>query len=155
MGTVKTPLFRASLAWLVAASAVMCVLTPLHAAAQDQDPAVPATSVDRVKTQLDTPIVRTLTPSVPVQLRPVFKSGVEKHPWVQTFDQAMHKQFDLNALQRQSADWSSRCCGLNLGSIYKAVHDARQDALTRKTREQIRRELAELRAARAAAGIDK
>lgn len=152
---MKTPCSRTPLAWLVAASAVLCVLTPLHAAAQDQDPGVPATSVERVKTQLDTPIVRTLTPSVPVQLRPVFKSGVEKHPWVQTFDQAMHKQFDLNALQRQSADWSSRCCGLDLAGIYQGVRHAREDAITSKTRAQIVRELAELRAARAAADADK
>jgi len=150
---VKTPLVRLPLALLFAAVAVVCASGPLHA--EPQDPAEPVTSVDRVKNQLDTPIVRTLTPSVPVQLRPVFKSGVEKHPWVVTLDQAMHKQFDLNALQRQSADWSSRCCGIDLGAIYTAVQHARQDAFTSKVRAQIQRELAELRAARAAADADK
>jgi hypothetical protein len=150
---MKTPPLRLLRALVYAAVAAVCASGPLHAA--PQDPAAPATSVDRVKNQLDTPVSRSLTPSVPVQLRPVFKSGVEKHPWVLTFDQAMHKQFDLNALQRQSADWSSRCCGIDLGAIYTAVQHARQDALTSKTRAQIVRELAELRAARAAADADK
>ena len=140
------PSRRLPLALLYAAVVTVCGSSPLRAA--PQDPAVPSTALDRVKGRLDTPIVRSLTPSVPVQLRPVFKSSVEKHPYVVTLDQALHKQFDLNALQRQSADWSSRCCGIDLAGVYKAIKKANDDRLTSKTRAQIARELADLRAAR-------
>ena len=147
------PSRRLPLALLSGVLVMLGASSPLRAA--PQDPAAPPTSLDRVKDRLDTPIVRSLTPSVPVQLRPVFKSSVEKHPYVVTLDQALHKQFDLNALQRQSADWSSRCCGIDLAGVYKALKQANDDRRVSKTREQIARELAELQAARAAAGSGK
>lgn len=120
--------------------------------ASPQDPAdPPPASLERVRQGVVQPLARPLTPSTPVRLRPVFKSGVEKHPFVITLDQDLHKTFDLNELQRQSADWSSRCCGLNLGRVFKGIEKAKNDWLVSKTREQIARELADLRAARAAA----
>jgi hypothetical protein len=116
--------------------------------ASPQDPAVPATSLAHVKDRLDTPLVRSLTPSAPVRLRPVFKSGIEAHPFVRTLDEDLHKTFDLNALQRQSADWSSKCCGIDLAGVYQAIAKANEERRVSKTREQIARELAALRAAR-------
>jgi hypothetical protein len=115
--------------------------------AAPQDPPAPPTSVERVKDRLETPIVRSLTPSATVRLRPVFKSGVEKHPFVRTLDQDLHQTFDLNDLQRQSAAWSSRCCGLDLGAVYRAIKQANTERQVSKTRAQIARELAELKSA--------
>ena len=134
---------------LLLCSAVAAVCAPGIAQASPQDPPVPATSLEHVKDRLDIPLVRSLTPSAPVRLRPVFKSGVEEHPFVRTLDKDLHKTFDLNALQRQSADWSSRCCGIDLVGVYKAIQKANEERQVRKTREQIARELAALRVARA------
>ena len=139
---------------LLLCSAVAALCAPGLVVATPQDPAEPATSLDRVKDGLDTPIVRPLAPSTPVRLRPVFKSGVEKHPFVQTLDQDLHKTFDLNALQRQSAAWSAQCCGIDLAGVYKAVERANEERRASRTRERIARELADLRAARTA-GADK
>jgi hypothetical protein len=128
---------------------------PVVGASPQDSAGNPATSLTRVKARLDEPIVRPLTPSVPVQLHPVFKSGVEKHPFVLTLDQDLHQTFDLTALQRQSAAWSSQCCGLDLVRLYKVIQQANKDRLVSKTRAQIARELSELQAARAAAGADR
>ena len=68
--------------------------------------------------------------------------------FVLTLEEALHKEFDLNDLQRQSAEWSSRCCGINLGQVLQMIDDAMKERKIRKTREQIWRELAELEAAR-------
>lgn len=122
--------------------------------AASQDPATVApTSIEKVKDGVETPISKPLTPPVPVRLRPVFKSGVEKHPFVLTLDEDLHKTFDLNDLQRQSASWSARCCGIGLGQVFSAIQKSKTESETRKAREQVLRELAELEAARAAAII--
>jgi hypothetical protein len=136
--------------------AAVLVSAPGGAFAAPQDPGgVRATSLDRVREALETPVARPLTPSAPVRLRPVFKSGVEKHPFVITLDEDLHKTFDLNALQRQSAAWSSQCCGLDLGRLFKAIEKANDERLAGRTRQQIARELAELQAARTAAAAAK
>lgn len=83
-----------------------------------------------------------------LELPPLFKSRVNQRMFVLTLEEVLHKEFDLNVLQRQSADWAGKCCGYNLGSLLKGVNDARRDRKARKTREQIARELAELTAAR-------
>jgi len=58
-------------------------------------------------------------------------------------------------LQRQSAEWASKCCGLDIGRLVKAIDDAAERRKIRKTREQIEQELAFLEAARAAAAVVK
>jgi len=125
-----------------------------NAAPQDQGPAAP-TSLEKVKEGVETPIVTPLTPSVPVRLHPVFKSGVEKHPFVLTLDEDLHKTFDLTDLQRQSAAWSAQCCGIGLGGVFSAIKKSQLESQRRKAREQVLRELADLEAARAAAAIIK
>jgi len=117
----------------------------LHAAPQDQ-----GTSMDRIKQRLEAPPALSLAPSVPVQLRPTFRSMAEPHPFVLTLEQALHKQFDLNALQRQSADWSARCCGIGLGDVFSRIEKALNERRLDRIRQQIARELAELEASRTA-----
>jgi len=136
--------------WCAAALAVAASASgPVYAS--PQEPAgLPATSLERVKKQLERPPGPPLTPSVPVQSRPTFRSGVEQRVYVLTFEEDLHKTFDLNYFQRQSAEWSAKCCGMDPVMLIKAVDKALDERRVRKTREQIARELAELEAAKLA-----
>jgi len=96
-------------------------------------------------------VLRTLTPAAPVRLRTPFKSRVDQRIFVSTLEEDLHKTFDLNALQRQSAAWSAQCCGIRLGDVLNRMEQAMNERRVSKIREQIRRELADLRAANAAA----
>lgn len=140
------PLLLLCSAWIV--------VTSSPASAQQAAPAPPA-ALERVKSRLDHPPARRLAPSGPLELRPLFKSRVDRHPFVRTLEQDLHKTFDLNDLQRQSADWSSRCCGLNLGALFRSVDKAMDERRLRKTREQIAQELAFVEAAAARAEAEK
>ena len=118
--------------------------TPLHAAAQ-QPAGEPPVSLDRIKEEL----ARTRGPGLELDVAmpdplPTFKSRVDQRRFVLTLEEALHKQFDLNDLQRQSAQWASKCCGYDVGRLFNAVEKARHERKIRKTREQIARELAEL-----------
>ena len=70
-----------------------------------------------------------------------------------TLDEWIDKEFNLIGIQRQSADWASKCCGIGLDPLFKSVENALQRRKERKIREQIARELAELEAARKAARL--
>jgi aerobic-type carbon monoxide dehydrogenase small subunit (CoxS/CutS family) len=84
----------------------------------------------------------------PVRPAPTFKTRVDQRVFVPTLEEHLRKEFALTVLQRQSADWASKCCGYDPGQLVKAVTQALKDRQIRKTREQIARELAELEAAR-------
>jgi hypothetical protein len=107
--------------------------------------------VDRIKERLDNTRARPLTPAVPVELRPTFKSNTDRHPFVLTLEQDLRKTFTLTDFQRRYAEYSSQCCGLNLAAVVKQIDGALDERRARKIREQIARELADLEAARAAA----
>ena len=81
---------------------------------------------------------------MPESLHVTFKVRVDQRVFVPTLEEHLHKEFDLNLLQRQSADWASRCCGFNLGTVVEYFETALRNRTIRKTREQIARELAEL-----------
>lgn len=120
---------------------------PLHAAPQ-QPAAEPPVSVDRIKEELARTRGPGLKLDVPIpEPLPTFKSRVDQRRFVLTLEEALHKQFDLNDLQRQSAEWASKCCGYDIGRLFHAVEKALHQRKIRKTREQIARELAELNAA--------
>jgi hypothetical protein len=89
-----------------------------------------------------------LNTDVTLQPPAVFKSRVDQRVFVLTLQQELHKAFDLNVLQRQSAAWASKCCGYDLGQLVKSANEALRAGKIRKTREQIARELAALEAAR-------
>jgi hypothetical protein len=105
-------------------------------------------SLERIKEELGRAPARDFKPEAPVQLRPTFRSRVDQRVFVLTLEEALHKEFDLNELQRQSAEWSSKCCGYNIGQLVEMASEALRARKIRKTREQIWRELAELEAAR-------
>lgn len=119
---------------------------PIAAAPQEPAGSLPV-SLERIREDLTKPPPPRLKPAGPLQLPPIFKSRVEQQTWVPTLQQHLHKTFDLTPMQRQSADWAARCCGYNLGALVKGAEDLLRARKIRKTREQIRRELAELEAA--------
>jgi len=83
---------------------------------------------------------------VPVPVA-TFKSGVDQRVYVLSLEERLEEELKLSPLQRQSADWASRCCGLDLDPLFKRVDEALQRRKVRKIREQIARELAALEAA--------
>ena len=84
---------------------------------------------------------------------PTFRTRVDQTVYVLTLDEWIDKEFNLIGIQRQSADWASKCCGISLDPLLKSVENALQRRKERKIREQIARELAALEAARKTAGL--
>ena len=127
-------------------------LASLGAAAQAPPAELPV-SLERIREELKQP------PAIDVN-RPLeqpvatFRITIEHPRYVPTIEEWIRREFRLSALQRQSAEWGSKCCGLNLLSLAsgltKGIKEARQRREVRKIREQIARELAELEAARQA-----
>ncbi len=117
------------------------------AGTQEPTPDLPV-SLDRIQGELARPRAG-LRLDGPVQV-PVatFKTRVDQRVYVLSLEEWLEKEFTLNTLQRQSADWASRCCGIGLDPLFKGVERALHRRKLRKTREQIARELAEVEAAR-------
>ena len=120
----------------------------LQAAPQEQ-PGESGTSLSRIKKGLDRPPAP-LKPSGELQLRPTFRSEVIKHPFVPTLEEHLHKTFDLTDFQRKYADYAAGAGGFDLGFIFRKIDQALEERRISNIRTQIRRELAELEAARAA-----
>ena len=92
---------------------------------------------------------------MPVQL-PVarFRTGVNQRIYVLTLEEWLEKEFELSALQRQSADWAAKCCGgfvlgnggygIRLDPLFESLDKALQRRKLRKIREQIAEELTAL-----------
>jgi hypothetical protein len=141
-GSVRIRLRPAPIALLLAAAVGVC---PASLAAAPQQPAQAAPeSLDRIKEDLARGPVLKLTTKETMQLRPTFKARTDVRVFVPTLEEVLHKEFDLNELQRQSARWAAQCCGFNLSQIPQWIEDGIRDRKIRKTREQIQRELAEI-----------
>ena len=131
--------------------AVLIVLSAALAAASQQPPPEPPVSLERIRKELQKPPGIDLT--MPLQM-PVatFRARIEQRLYVLTVEEWIQKEFKLTALQRQSAEWGARCCGINLltvgSGLTKRIKEARRRREVRKVREQIARELAELEARR-------
>jgi hypothetical protein len=105
-------------------------------------------SVERIREQLkNTSAPRLLDVPLPLPVA-TFRTGVEQRVYVLTLGPQLRKDFTLTLLQRQSADWASKCCGLNLNQLFQSAERALQRRQIRKIRERIARELTELEAAR-------
>ncbi len=131
--------------------AVLIVLSVTLGAAPQQPPPDPPVSLERIRKELQKPPGIDL--NMPLQM-PVatFRTRIEQRLYVLTVEEWIQKEFKLTALQRQSAEWGAKCCGINLLSLAtgltKGIKEARQRREVRKIREQIARELAELEARR-------
>lgn len=107
-------------------------------------------SLERIREALEKPPARLdMTWPLPVT---TFKTRVDQRVFVLSLQEQLRKEMTLTLLQRQSADWASKCCGISLNrlaaQLIRSVNRARQQRNVRKTREQIARELAELEATR-------
>jgi hypothetical protein len=129
--------------------AALAVWGPAAAHAAPQDPGGTAQSLDRIKDRLDKPAARRLTPSQPVQLRPVFRTRNTDRPFVPTLEEHLRETFELTDFQRQYAAYAARCCGLDIGALVRSVDHALAERRERKVREEIEREIAFIEAARA------
>src|SRR6185437_13724088 len=66
-----------------------------------------------------------------------FKVHVEQRRYVPTLQEWLDDKFTMTELQKQSADWASRCCGVNLAPLFDNVDKALQRRKERRIREQI------------------
>ncbi len=123
---------------------VVCSSATLAAAPQGQAEDLPV-SVDRIRDELAKPPPAGLKLDMPMQM-PVatFRTRVDQRVFVLPLEEWLEKELKLTGLQRQSADWGARCCGISLDPLFKSLDDALKRRKVRKTREQIARELAEL-----------
>lgn len=121
----------------------------LHASPQEPAGGT-VSSLTRIKQRLNTPAAPPLAPKNPVRLRPTFRTRISERPWVPTLEDHLRDTFALTDFQRQYADYAARCCGVDLGALFRAADKAIDERQARKARAQVARELAELEAARAA-----
>lgn len=98
---------------------------PAAAAPQTPEPS-PSASLARVKNAIDKTPSRSLRFDVKVAM-PVatFKTTTERDYMV-PFVAQLRKEFELTPLQKQSAEWASKCCGLNLLSLSKGLKGRRR-----------------------------
>jgi len=89
--------------------------------------------VERVAKGLKkTPALRvTLDRRLPVA---TFRLTVEQHQVMLPFLEQFRKEFALTDLQRQSQDWSSRCCGVNTPRQVESLNKALQRRDARRIR---------------------
>jgi hypothetical protein len=132
---------------ILSVPALVVSLSASLGAAPQPATGVPPASVERIREQLKKNSAPSLL-DMPLQ-RPVamFKTSVEQRVFVLTLEEQLRKDFTLTALQRQSADWASKCCGLSLNQLFDSVERALHRRQVRKIRQQIARELAQLESA--------
>jgi hypothetical protein len=131
---------------------VVCLSATLGAAPQEPRKDLPV-SVDRIREELaKAPTELKLDSPLPVPVT-TFKTGVDQRVFVLSLEDWLEKELKMGVLQRQSADWAAKCCGITIDTLIKSMKDALQRRKERKIREQIARELAEIEAARKEAGL--
>ena len=135
----------------VAALALVVSLGSSVAAAAQQPAAddLPV-SLENIREGLEKPEGGLLAFPPPVPL-PRFTTSVDEKRFMLSFEEQLHKDLEPTLLQQQSREWASKCCGLDLAALFKPIDAALQRRRERKVREEIARELEELKAARAKA----
>jgi hypothetical protein len=142
---------RATSGALLSVLALLVGLTATLDAAPQAASTAPPLSLERIKKELARTPPPEFKSAMELQVPVTFKSRVDQRVFVQTLEEALHKEFDLNEIQRQSENWRSMCCGYNLAQLFQMAEDAMRERQIRKTREQIWRELMALEAAANAA----
>jgi hypothetical protein len=122
---------------MLALLVVVTLQAPLQAPAAE----LPV-SLERIRDELKKPPA--IDPNRPLD-QPVatFRIAIEHPRYVPTIEEWIRDEFKLTALQRQSAEWGSKCCGFNLLTAF----DGLKRAYRRNKEERIRREVAEIVAA--------
>lgn len=126
----------------------MCPSATLGAAAQEPTTDLPV-SLDRIREELArTPPTRfklNTPPEIPVA---IFRTQVKQRIYVLSLEDWLHKEFELNDIQRQSADWAAKCCGIAVAPLIKSMENALERRRVEKIRRRITRELDEIEATR-------
>jgi hypothetical protein len=111
-----------------------------------REQAAPPSSLDRTREAV------TRTPALKLEAKPptpTFRTTVEGRALMLPFQEYLRQQLEPTPLQRQSREWASQCCGIDLGRLFNGLEKALERRKVRQVRDQISRELAELEAARA------
>jgi hypothetical protein len=125
-----------------------CGTSALAAAAEQPTNGDLPVSLGRIRAAVEEPAAHSLEMNAPLPLPvPRFKTTAEQRIYMLSFEQQLHKDLELTPLQRQSQEWGSRCCGLDLDVLFKPIERALQRRKERKIRRQIAQELEQLKAA--------
>ena len=121
--------------------------TALAAVGQGQQGAIEAYSPERVIEGLrSAPAPRlSMTRNVAVA---TFRVTVEQRQLMPPFQEALQREFALTGFQRQSQEWRSRCCGVDLVGAIESITEALRRREVRRLRGEIARELALIEANR-------
>jgi hypothetical protein len=124
------------------------ILWPLSVGAAPQEPAAPPESVQHIRTVLN----RTPSQSLKFDARmpqPVatFRVSVDTRVFGLSIVDQLRKEFELTPLQRQSAEWRSKCCGVNLLSLADVIEKGVRQWKEKRIRDRVNRELADVIAA--------
>ena len=120
-----------------------------RAAAAPQHPvAAPPASVERVQNALNHTPPQSLKfdTKAPVPVA-TYRVTVTQPLFVLPIMDSLRKEFELTLLQRQSADWSSKCCGLSIAALTEGVEKAFRRWEENRIHDRVSRELAEVEAA--------
>lgn len=134
--------------------AVVAMVTPVVSVALAGAPQPPPSgelpvSFERIRAGVEKPEGHALDAGVPLPLPAVrFDVTVEGRTYMLSFEEQLHKDLEPTLLQRQSRDWASKCCGLDLNMLFEPIDRALQRRKERRIRQQIARELEELEASR-------
>jgi hypothetical protein len=124
------------------------MLWPVSAGAAPQEPAGSPAAVDHVRATLN----RTPSQSLKFDARmpqPVatFRVSVDTSVFGLSIVDQLRKEFELTPLQRQSAEWRAKCCGINLLSVADAIEKGVRQWKENRIHDRVSRELAEVVAA--------
>jgi hypothetical protein len=133
---------------LAALLVIFVVSLPTRLAAQEPSGPASPVSPEHVKDVLN----RTPKQSLRFDARmPVpaatYKVTVNQRLFVPPIMDSLRKKFELTPLQRQSADWSSRCCGLSIAALTEGLERAFRRWEERRIHDRVSRELSEVIAA--------
>jgi len=139
---------RPAATFVLFAIAIVGPVATRSVAAQELSDTGSPVSIERVKDSLN----RTPTQSLRFDARmPVpaatFKVTVRQRVFVEPIMVSLRKGFELTPLQRQSAEWSSKCCGISIAALTEGLERAFRGWEERRVRERVARELAEVIAA--------
>jgi hypothetical protein len=134
----------------VVALSLLATLGPLstECVAQDLVKASEPVSVERVQQSLNRTPSRSLKfdARMPVPAA-TFRVTVSERALVVPIMESLRKEFELTPLQRQSAEWSSKCCGLSVAMLKDKLEQAIQAMRERRARDRVAHELAQIIAA--------
>ena len=146
----SNPDVPALLRTITLALSVAALLCPVCAQASPQESSASPDSVEHVRTVLGRTPLQSLKFDARMP-RPVatFKVTVDERVFGLPIVDQLRKEFELTTLQRQSADWRAKCCGINLLSLADGIEKAARQRRESRIRDRVSRELAEVIAAAA------